>query len=362
MAGVANISASRTIGLAAVMLASVIVCLLIGIDIVSYRTVPPTRMRIEGDPLVSPDPEIGYVPRPRSRSRRIDRGPDGRILVDYHVYTDRLGARVSRAGEETPDRVDLLMVGDSFAWGHGVENQDTFAAQVFHRLHATGANLALGSYGTTQALQMLARNRTLRPRLVIYPFISDHLQRNVDPCARSYYPFCLEYSHVAWREGRRPEIVPPRRDGTARLQLQVKAEREGLDPLTWFIHGIDVAVSRVTFLRSRRLASDVTRQEAALEYLLDHMARAADALGSTLLVVYIPSGPPIAPPPGVVSRTAAGVGFRFLDLSESFRRYHETPRAAPLYIPNDGHPSVVGHTLIADGIEAFVVRERLIAR
>ncbi len=46
----------------------------------------------------------------------------------YRVSTDARGDRVDAPGVETPNDVGLLAVGGSYAWGHGVENRETFTS------------------------------------------------------------------------------------------------------------------------------------------------------------------------------------------------------------------------------------------
>src|SRR5262245_43367321 len=82
-----------------------LIAIIIAIGAVSYWTIRPTNIEIEGGPLVVYDPEIGFIPRPDSATRRTYRRPDGSLSLQYHLYTDRHGARVSRPGEQTPDRV-----------------------------------------------------------------------------------------------------------------------------------------------------------------------------------------------------------------------------------------------------------------
>ncbi|HEY8148374.1 MAG TPA: hypothetical protein VIK51_05670, partial [Vicinamibacteria bacterium] len=78
-----------------------------------------------------------------------------RAGLAYHVFTSDRRARVSRRGERTPPEVSLLTVGDSFSWGHGVENEDTYTARLAARWGVPAANLAFSAYGTVQSLQML---------------------------------------------------------------------------------------------------------------------------------------------------------------------------------------------------------------
>ena len=112
-----------------------------------------------------------------------------------------------------------MTVGDSFTWAYALANQDSYAARLGRELGASVANFALASYGTTQSLQVLERNLDLRPRLVVYGIIAHHFERNVWPCAPSYYEFCLDVSHVSWDDADQPYIALPFSNGVRRLQV-----------------------------------------------------------------------------------------------------------------------------------------------
>jgi hypothetical protein len=343
----------------AVLLALAIAAVLVAIGIVSYWTIQAASFRVEGDSLISYDPEIGFVPRPNAVTRRTDIDPQGMVVVSYRVFNDRRGARVTRLGEQAAAHPDILFIGGSDTWGHGVENEETFAYRVPRELGATGANLAMGSYGTTQSLQMLRRNRELAPKLIVYPFSADHLLRNVLPCARSYYPFCLDISHVVWDESGRPKIAPPWSDGATRTILQAKADIGWLDPLTWVIHGTDVAYGRALLTLAKNAAANPAAPDQALEYLLIEMAETAKSIRSNLLIVYVPQSANDSKPDVIFGLTAK-LHLRILDLSPAFQM-HQSPSRPPLYIPNDDyHPSAAGHALIADEIVAFVRQEGLL--
>jgi hypothetical protein len=322
--------------------------LAIGLAFVAYWTVPPISIRVSGDPLISYDAEIGFVPRHMGSSFRTDLVAGGTQALHFHVYTDARGARVSHAGENSPERPDILFVGDSFAWGHGVENEDTFAVKTAAALGLTEANLSFGSYGTTQAVQLLRHNRALRPRIVVYPFIMDHPRRNVALCAPSYYPFCLDYSHVAFDADGNPFIAPPISNGVRRTLVQVEAQTAGIDPVTWVLHGFDVIYGRVLIGLSDARERDPERQEKALAYLIGLMAGEAKSLDAELVIIYIPYRA-IAPAPKLLSELARPLGYRFIDLTQAFA----TADGKALYLP-DGHPNADGHALIARELATFI--------
>lgn len=64
-----------------------IVVLSICIGYLSYWTIPPISVTIEGDPLFAYDPEIGYVARPSSATKWMVLGGDGTPTLQYSVFT-----------------------------------------------------------------------------------------------------------------------------------------------------------------------------------------------------------------------------------------------------------------------------------
>jgi hypothetical protein len=140
----------------------------------------------------------------------------------------------------------------------------------------------------------------------------------------------------------------------------MRAERSGLDPVTWIVHGLDVIVAQVRFRAANAAASDTEKQGAAFEFLIREMASTASEMKAALLIVYLPDRS-MAPPHEMLSPSAQKFGYRFLDLSEAFMKLGVDERAK-LYLPNDGHPSVAGNALIAQEIVAYIRREQLLSR
>jgi hypothetical protein len=335
------------------VLVSTIVSLLLGIEIAAYLTVPAIAMSSEGDGIVIYDPEVGAIPNPSSHTKRIYPAIKDRKAFTFDVYTDDRGARVDGPGQRSPARVDILTVGGSFTWGYALENRDTYSSGLGRNFKASVSNFGMASYGTTQSLQMLRRNRDLAPRLVVYGIIAHHFERNVMPCAPSYYPFCLDVSHVVWNDRGEPRIAPPWSNGVRRLQQQLSGDYS--NPVSWLTHGLDVIQGRIEYARAVLHEADEAEKDRAMTFLLRELERTTTEIGAQLLVVYIPTN--YWGPPAGLARAIGNI--RLLDLTESFRRNKE--EGGPnLYIVGDGHPSAAAHALIADEIAKYVRREKLL--
>jgi hypothetical protein len=325
--------------------------------VVSYASIPSAPVTFDGDYGITGDPEVGFLAPPNARTTRTDVSPRHAPFT-YHLYTDARGARVTTPGQRSPSRVDVIAIGCSFTWGPGIENEETYAARLSDRLHVGVSNFAMGSYGTVQSLLMLRRNRDLRPKLVVYGLIADHLRRNLMPCAGTFYPFCLDVPHIEWDAAGRFHIAPPSSDGVARLRLHMKAQTRGLDPLTWMTHGIDVAYNRFRRFQGDSLEANVSRSEMAFAFLMQEMSRSVSELGAKLLVVYIPMN--FTPLPDAVRHALEGLDLTVIDTTDVFLNAR-TSGGSPPYIQGDGHPSASGHALIADEIVRVIEQRHLLA-
>jgi hypothetical protein len=246
-----------------------------------------------------------------------------------------------------------VTIGCSFTWGHPIDNRDTYGARLHHELGVSVSNFAMSAYGTTQSLQLLQRNRDLTPKVVIYGFITAHLDRNVIACAPAYHPFCLDVSHVAWSEAGRPGIEPPFSNGVRRFQQHL--DRDYLNPVIWLTHGMDVIFGRLERAWYYDRIPDHARREEAMAFLLRNLERTVAEMESELLVVYIPLN--FEPPPPELARVIGKT--RLLDLTPSFER-HRAAGGSSLYVIDDGHPNAAAHGLIADEITRYIRRERLL--
>lgn len=300
----------------------------------SYATVPALPVKYEGGNLIVYDPEIGFVAKPESHVRWLSRVG----LQDFDVFTDARSGRTDQI-EKARDKADVLIIGCSQSWGPFLQYQQTYAA----KLGPNVENLAMASYGTVQSLQMLKRNLDLTPKLVIYGFISDHLRRNVMPCAPSYYPFCLDVSHIAFDP---LSIQLPWSDGVSRLNQHLV----GPGMANWVPHGIDVAIARYRKAWADSHIPSLEDQGRALAFLLAEMARTARSAGAHFVVLYIPGRDEPGPPEGL-KQAVATLAIPLIDPSSAFEEHKR--KGKDLYVP-DGHLSETGHAVITEVLQPLV--------
>lgn len=335
--------------------------LLAGYYALRTRAYSALDLVLEGDFPIEADDEIGFVPvRNGSTLRRHPRSG-----LAYHLFTSDRRARVSARGEATPPGVDLMTIGCSFSWGHGVENPDTYTAVLARRARLRVANLAFSSYGTVQAVQMLERNLDLRPRVVVYGVIQDHVKRNVSGCAPAYGPACLPCAWVDFDPAGRPFLHPPDRGAYAfnRRFWDTFFFRRGSWPRRIAVT-VEADVRRLAGGNAFEAGDPATRQ-AGLEFLFARMRAAARKGGARLVVVYIPyleRGQTNAPSPALSAalRSVAGDGVTVLDLVPAVARYYADPARPLLRFERDRHPNAAAHALIADELEGTLRREGLL--
>jgi hypothetical protein len=269
------------------------------------------RLALLGHPrggIWQDDDRLGWRHRPRAS------GSESKWLAyDVRYTTDAEGHRVTAGSYDLPK---LVFVGGSFTFGHGVEDDEPFAARLArafpdHKVINAGVN----GWGTGQALlaveALLAQHDDVE--LVVYGFIANHLHRN--------------HRRRSWLEG-------IDRWGERRNVLFEAAEGE---------------------LRARGLAGpeaalgdespELARAEARVtRMLIERMFAACAHRSIPLRVVHLPDGTDfpvlerLAPrvPEGVVHDLRADVGYEEIRF-----RY-------------DFHPTAEGHRRLAERIRPLV--------
>jgi hypothetical protein len=106
------------------------------------------------------------------------------IFNDSQLYFDEHGFRVQSATSQIDfSKPRLLFIGGSVTFGHGLNYEETFASKIGQLLNDQFevVNLGVQGYGTDQTLIKLQKYINLiKPSIIVYTFIPDHLNRNVN--------------------------------------------------------------------------------------------------------------------------------------------------------------------------------------
>jgi hypothetical protein len=334
-------------------------CALVVVGYFVYRGSRFERLPIvlDGDYLMTRDEQMGFMPTPNGVTE-IRNVHDG---ANFHVYTDARGARVNAPGDQTADPVDVLALGCSFTWGSSVESPQTYIQQVHDILGVSVANLAMGSFGSVQSLFMLMRNTALRPKVVVYGFIRDHLRRNVAPCAPNFLPYCLP---VAYLQRRGDEIVlepPPMEIFSPEENRDFMAEvatRDARGPSALWYRTKWAAKIALRERLSPTLSVDQSPETAAeaLRVMVRAMADEAHKIGAKFVVLYLPYLAPgqVRPVTPELTAALAGLDVTLVDFGPVATAYYAAHPGGTLITDDRLHPNPAAHRMIAETLASAV--------
>lgn len=112
------------------------------------------------------DPVLGWANRPHARGTRTT----SEFTYSVRVNSEgQRGPEVSR--ERTQDKLRIAVLGDSFAWGWGVAEEDSFPARLERLMPWTEViNFGVVGYGPVQYLLQADRVLAFQPDLVVVAF------------------------------------------------------------------------------------------------------------------------------------------------------------------------------------------------
>jgi hypothetical protein len=178
-----SVNARRNIFL---LFGSVVVSLALG-----EMGVRVTAAVMHREPIVISDPHAGWAGKPNLKDRKVIYGGG-----TFTLSTDTIGNRISYPiGQSPPVGVsDLLVVGDSFAEGISVNDDQTFAWMLARRTPYHVVNLGVVGYGTCQELVKLEEYFENHPQtiqhIVVLVFDNDFtdVQRDLEPYLGRHTP------------------------------------------------------------------------------------------------------------------------------------------------------------------------------
>lgn len=324
------------------------------------------------------DPTLGYRFVPN-----LDTVLAGHPDFSYRLRTNSRGLRTPR--EHGP--VDGVLIGDSFAFGHGVDESATWAARLKALAGIELANLGVGGYSPLQELRLLqSEGLRLAPRLVVWQLFKDDLwgaaefQRWLDSG---------EDDFLAWQ--RRGAAAPPSpglRRGPVHAARRLLFRHLLSYEMAKYLLGIGAYADRdrrQVWIRvggqrllcdqaSNRLwgdfrASAIRRGWELTQGALARGRRLAEAADAHLVVVLVPSKEevywpmlaprlahaaslPIRQPDVLLAQFCRQQNIPCLDLYQRFASAAQ--QGAVLYFSRDAHWNAAGHALAAETLWEFL--------
>jgi hypothetical protein len=274
------------------------------------------------------DPVLGWSPKPGYRSADI-----------------RINSRAARADREyrqenTSEFYRIVAVGDSFTWGEGVANEDTFVAQLEKIIPgAEVINLGVHGFGTDQQLLRLKRDGlAYSPDVVILVFFEGNITRNV----------------LAFRDFGKPrykvennELVllnqpVPTRENYRRMDVEL--------PGFWI--GKLASNAWTNIVRQTKLYPPLQEWERWIvtREILNEARRASESAGAQFLLGYIPDSESVAPGDldRIMAEWAAASGTHFINFGDVYRA-RPSAEWEQIY---QGHLTPHGNRLTAESIAA----------
>lgn len=296
------------------------------------------------------DPELGWVNIPDTHIADIY-GPGRYVHINAQGF--RNDDDLSEA--TPPGKVRLICSGDSFTFGFGVSNNETWCArlaEVEPRLQTV--NMAQGGYGIDQAYLWYKRDGSqVEHQLNLFAFITADFDRMQRPLFLGYGKPVLQVENG--------ELVltnvPVSRQGFI-LPWTTTAYQGAFDELK------SVQLLDQWFFQNRAAASRPPINEPAVQEvagkILEEMFQLNQARGSELVLIYLPTQADYQPELKTDTRRryaaqgAAKLGLIYLDLVEDFRQLPEDD-IDEMFIPNGaidypgaaGHYTAQGHDYIA---------------
>ncbi len=277
----------------------------------------------------------------------------------FSIFTDELGARISSIRDvSSPKEVDILNIGCSYTWGDGINNEETYASLLEKSTKLKVYNIGLPSYSTVTSFLRFKEFVHLKPKIIIYGYIEDHLERNIHPCAPTFSPLCRPNAYIKWSKENKPLIEKPMPIGNRYykyMEQAVSPHNFGLIDYYWaFKRDIYSALKQdwrgLNALADRDL-NENHRMEA-FDLALNEIQKSTQEINAKLIVVAIPyPGNPAKPNEIFYKMREKYPNVDFIDdLHIEFKNYEKENGATSLFAssPNNGHTNRIANQFIAN--------------
>jgi hypothetical protein len=303
-------------------------------------------------------PVLGWAHKPGQESEFSDKH------FRTSVRINQKGLRgLERGYERTNEKKRILVLGDSLAWGHGVEEANRFSEVLETLLPVEVINAGVAGYSTDQELLWLKdEGINYDIDLVIVVFCGNDERANHRQLVyESYYKpyFTLNGDAITLNNVPVPKHIAHKEPNLGRSLVMSARVHSSLVNLVWR-HLFENAHVSVSSGNSQDAMSPTSTSQRPFELtirLLREMRTVAQSRGAKFMIVSSSAwwdNRPEKPYPRFIDTLRQG-GFLVLDL-ESIDGYDDTT----MQIPNDRHWNAEGHGFVARETKTFIEMQQLI--
>ena len=302
---------------------------------ISGRFTPPEYPPTPSQPdMYEARPEYGYALHPNS-TRTYEYPPEEPRTITVH--SDDYGFRNTHDISASDGRFRVLVLGDSYTFGEGVQEGERFT-DYLQELEPGWRVDNVGIPGWGPDLMLLAMEAILpvaRPDLVVVALFFDDFRRVRPRFSGLGYPI-------------------PRLELTEEGLVEVPFPKSKLWERSHLYNALQITLSGRINMRA-----PLTPPEWGLnEAIQDSLIALIEAHGATPVYAYL-SGPWTIPAQqrrrDWVEGIAAKLGVAHLDLTEPI----QSSNPEIVYLPDNGHYGPGGHRIVADSLHEFLVRRVL---
>lgn len=316
----------------------------------------------DGGELVAADPDLGFRYLP-NRTGHFSRGD-----FAFTFSTDEHGFRNP---SPWPEQAEIVVVGDSMAFGYGVGDTATWTHRVNEALPALRlVNLGMIGTGPQQYLAVLRRHGLgLAPKLVLFMVFPGNDLSDIESF-EAWQESGTELDYRRWRMGatansEAPSVVDLIRDNSYLVAVLRDVRRNLVTPYKGktiaLENGSRLRLAPTAYAYAARIANaENPTFERALE-LITTAREVTLASGSRFVVLLVPTKEEVylkldnqAYPPLVDAFAAAldARGVPHIDLTTAFLAADAAYE--PLFFEVDGHPNERGYEVIAETVVALI--------
>jgi hypothetical protein len=291
------------------------------------------------------DPQLGWAHRPNQQGRFTH--PDFSVSVKINSR----GLRDREHDLRPSDKKRMMILGDSFGWGFGVEQEDRFS-EVLERRQPDWEiiNASVSGYSTDQEyLFVKDRGLAYRPDIVLLLVHDSDFAGNDSSVQYGYNKpyFCVSGDTLELRNSPVP---------TASFRQTIERFLMG-NTYLWrriYLAGA-IASNRVKAGMDRNRSGDLSEQPEKRYEVMAQLIRAINGVcrqaQSRFLVVSCPLD---EKKQFRIQTVCAAEGIPYLPLDDALAQSRQA-----ITFPHDDHWNATGHRLAADALDAFLRRQEI---